>query len=69
MKTKTKLRIPSVKTIQERHFRRGLHKAAQLEAVRNTNRMQIERLHDRIDRLPPAMKAFVQEGMAKIYPR
>ena len=65
---KTKLRIPSVKAIQDRHFRRELHNATQREATRNTNRMQIERLNDRFDKLSPAMKAFVHGGMSKLYP-
>ena len=63
-----KIRVPSVKSIQDRHFRKELHKAAELEALRNTNRMHIERLNDRVDKLTPAMKAFVHGGMSKLYP-
>ena len=55
--------------MQDRHFRKELHNAAQREAIRNTNRMQIERLNDRFDKLSPVMKAFVHEGMTKLYPR
>ena len=66
---KTKIRIPSVKSIQDRIFRRELHNAAQREAIRSTNRMQIERLNDRFDKLSPVMKAFVHDGMNKLYLR
>ena len=58
---KTKLRIPSVKAIQDRHVRRELHKAAQREAIRNTNRMQIERLNDRFDKLSLDVTTFLAD--------
>ena len=63
------MRIPFVNIIQDRRFRRELHKAAQREAIRNTNRMHIERLNDRFDKLSLVMKAFVHDGMSKLYPR
>ena len=66
---RTKIRIPTVKTLQDRQFRRDLHNAAQREAARNTHIMHIKRLNDRIDKLSPVMKAFVHDGMAKLYPR